>query len=253
MPAYPLIVNSAQHDGASDARDHRKSALAPLVPARATAPIPPSGPLLVCIEGGIAVGKSSLMAYLRDHASPDEPVEFADEPAEAWQRAGLLSAYYNRELTPATFQLCVLATRFDALQRALRRARCSGARLIYSERSLASDAAVFAAMNLHGADMAAYQLAYDSLVRLLPPLATATVWLDTSTQTSWARQQRRGRTSERAVTIGLHADLRAMYSVYFHTLCAPRLRLTSEEPLADVAARTKTFAHAAFRIVCPEE
>ena len=67
------------------------------------------------------VGKSTLLAKLRDAYAGVEGVVFVDEPVVAWEQAGLLSAMYDGRLHAAVFQMMALSTRYAALRRAPRR------------------------------------------------------------------------------------------------------------------------------------
>ncbi|KAK7248615.1 deoxycytidine kinase [Aureococcus anophagefferens] len=74
------------------------------------------------------VGKSTLLAKLRDAYAGVEGVVFVDEPVAAWEQAGLLSAMYDGRLHAAVFQMMALSTRYAALRRARRPARASSSR-----------------------------------------------------------------------------------------------------------------------------
>jgi hypothetical protein len=82
------------------------------------------------------VGKSTLLAKLRDAYAGVEGVVFVDEPVVAWEQAGLLSAMYDGRLHAAVFQMMALSTRYAALRRAL----TSGASSSRSGRSGATAA-----------------------------------------------------------------------------------------------------------------
>ena len=69
---------------------------------------------------------------------------FVDEPVQLWEQHGLLSAMYSGMLSRVAFQQAALVTRGAALQKAL----ATGAKLIITERSVVSDRACFAKVNL---------------------------------------------------------------------------------------------------------
>lgn len=121
--------------------------------------------LLVSIEGNIGVGKSTLLGNLRAHFKHAQHVAFVDEPVGLWEQHGLLAAMYDGSLSRCSFQLMALATRYAALLNTL----ASDATIIITERSIHSDRACFARVNLDSpADKAAYAATHDALCDALP-------------------------------------------------------------------------------------
>ena len=96
-------------------------------------------------EGNIGAGKSTLLRVLEAAYGGCSAVRFVDEPVAQWEGAGLLAALYAGKMSPAAFQLTAMVTRAAALKEAL---ADPFAKIIISERSLASDRAVFAATQL---------------------------------------------------------------------------------------------------------
>ena len=113
----------------------------------------PQDKTLVNLEGNIGAGKSTLLRVLKAAYGGCSAVRFVDEPVAQWERAGLLAALYAGKMSPAAFQLTAMVTRAAALKETL---ADPFAKVIISERSLASDRAVFAATQLSGADRDAY-------------------------------------------------------------------------------------------------
>jgi deoxyadenosine/deoxycytidine kinase len=122
---------------------------------------------IISIEGGIGVGKSTVMAHLRK-AMPE--LHFIDEPVNLWEEAGLLKAMYDGSIPPSTFQIAALSTRMAPLLKAAR----EGHRVIVTERCPWSDLQVFTKANLpeDSMELAAYVMAYDALMTAMPPYIT---------------------------------------------------------------------------------
>ena len=147
----------------------------------------PQDKTLVNLEGNIGAGKSTLLRVLKAAYGGCGAVRFVDEPVAQWERAGLLAALYAGKMSPAAFQLTAMVTRAAALKEAL---ADPVAKVIISERSLASDRAVFAETQLSGADRDAYDLAYET-IELPAVAATATVLLECPVEELTRRVSRR--------------------------------------------------------------
>ncbi len=174
----------------------------------------PQDKTLVNLEGNIGVGKSTLLRVLKAAYGGCSAVRFVDEPVAQWERAGLLAALYAGKMSPAAFQLTAMVTRAAALKETL---ADPFAKVIISERSLASDRAVFAATQLSGADRDAYDLAYET-IDLPAVAATATVLLECPVEELTRRVSRRRRDGENHVSVEYLQMLEAAHQRYFATL-----------------------------------
>lgn len=153
-------------------------------------------PIILCIEGSIGAGKSSVMTSLESAFAGDPTVLFVHEPVENWCSTGMLSAMYSGTLPKCTFQLTALMTRGCALLRAL---AVPGARVIVCERSPTSDRLVFARSNLNknSVEKRAYDLAHAELMACMPTHTdTRFVYLYAPVDVLIARMQRRNRSAE---------------------------------------------------------
>ena len=151
-------------------------------------------PLLISIEGNIGIGKSTLMSELKARLAHDASVVFVDEPVSLWEDYGLLAAMYSGEISRTAFQLMVLNTRCAWLTKAL---AVPGVRVVICERSIWSDKAVFADVNITGeAERAAYECTFEALCATLPEVTHATVLLDAPLDVILARVQKRARAAE---------------------------------------------------------
>ena len=83
------------------------------------------GITVVSVEGGIGVGKSTVMTHLQSASRPF----YIDEPVDLWEKAGLLDAMYRGTIPPGTFQIAALSTRMALAQGRARGApdHCDGA------------------------------------------------------------------------------------------------------------------------------
>ena len=174
----------------------------------------PQDKTLVNLEGNIGAGKSTLLRVLKAAYGGCSAVRFVDEPVAQWERAGLLAALYAGKMSPAAFQLTAMVTRAAALKEAL---ADPFAKVIISERSLASDRAVFAETQLSGADRDAYDLAYET-IELPAVAATATVLLECPVEELTRRVSRRRRDGENHVSVEYLQMLGSAHERYFATL-----------------------------------
>ena len=148
---------------------------------------------IISIEGGIGVGKSTVMSHLRT-TMPD--LFFIDEPVDLWEEAGLLDAMYDGSIPPGTFQIAALATRMAPLLKAVR----EGHRVIVTERCPWSDLEVFTKANLPegSVELTAYIMAYNALMTAMPPRVTLwNIYLTANVDTLVERMETRNRPAER--------------------------------------------------------
>lgn len=131
--------------------------------APAAKPVEQESVHIVSIEGGIGVGKSTVMDALRRERPS---LMFIDEPVEKWEKCGLLKHMYANTINPGTFQIAALATRMAPILKAVR----EGARVIVTERCPWSDHEVFTKGNLEegSVERTAYQMAFDALLTAMP-------------------------------------------------------------------------------------
>ena len=146
---------------------------------------------LITIEGGIGVGKSTVLEAL--HAAYPE-ICILEEPVTKWEVTGLLDAMYNGSINPGTFQIAALSTRMGPLLAAVRR----GCRVIVSERCPYSDYRVFTRANLKegSVEMKAYEMAYHSLIEAMSPTSVHIIYLHAEVEVLEQRMKARGRAAE---------------------------------------------------------
>ena len=111
---------------------------------------------LVCVEGGIGVGKTTLLNELEKMQIPG--VKIVYEPVDEWRSVvvnengdNLLGAMYNGQISREAFQLAIMPGRILKLEEALR-----SADVVVSERSPWSERHVFAKETLGEAAFNAY-------------------------------------------------------------------------------------------------
>lgn len=132
----------------------------------------PKRTLLVCVEGPIGVGKSTLLDSI---AALDTPgIATLKEPVDDWcavdcgNGKNMLEAMYDKSLNSAIFQLTVLQSRFGPLISTLAK---DDTKIVFSERGPWSEKYVFAKSNLNAVEFACYEYAHGSLISDLFPLA----------------------------------------------------------------------------------
>ncbi len=112
---------------------------------------------------------------------------------DLWEQHGLLQAMYSGDLERCAFQQMALITRAAALQKAL----ATDATLIITERSLESDRACFAQINLtKPCEVAAYAVTHDAVTSTFPPARHATILLEAPIAVTSERIRLRGRNAE---------------------------------------------------------
>ena len=191
------------------------------------------------VESGVGVGKSTCLAALAGRYAHDPAVIVLPEPVDAWREHGLLQRMYANEMTKLEFQLVALATIAGPLAEALRR---PDVRLVITERSPLSSWRVFAKLNLRGADMVAFELAYAAVERMLPERREATVYLCLDAATTKERIARRGRAEEGVIDEGFIHALTERHEDMFGALSHSKHRVDAAGSPAEVAAAVLAVA-----------
>ena len=162
-------------------------------------PFLPRQRTLVVIHGNIGAGKSTTLRFLSSkyerYVATGEVV-IIPEPVEDWIDAGILQALYDNALSSGVFQLAALATRVGAWSKILQDDK---ARLIFAERSPASDRAIFAKTLLTGHELVAYNLAYNAIAPV-EPRRTVHIVLECKIDVLVERVAQRGRLAETGPT-----------------------------------------------------
>jgi deoxyadenosine/deoxycytidine kinase len=163
--------------------------------------------VLVCVEGPIGVGKSTLVSELRKRAAPG--LVTLQEPVDEWKAVevargkNMLAAMYDKSLSSAVFQLSILQSRFGPLVRSL----CNkSVKVVVSERGPWSEKLVFAKSNLTNQEFACYEYAHSSLVRdlfsIVGKVKVIFIHLELPTEKILERIDERGRAEEKDIGIG---------------------------------------------------
>ena len=160
--------------------------------------------LLVCVEGPIGVGKSTLLDNLDALTNPG--VLTLKEPVGDWKSVqigngkNMLQGMYDGTLNSALFQLSILQSRFGPLIRAL---TCEDTKIVVSERGPWSEKMVFAKSNLSPSEFSCYEYAHGSLCKNLFPIvgkvAVVFMHLELPTESIVERIQTRGREEEKKI------------------------------------------------------
>ena len=177
--------------------------------------------LLVCLEGLIGVGKSTVLAEIEAMRLPNVIVLY--ERVDDWKAVemtradgrptNMLGAMYSGDLSSAVFQLAILQSRFGTLVKAL----CDdGVRVVVSERGTWSEKLVFAKSNLNANEFKAYSYTQEAMLRelfpLAGPVAVGFLYLTLDVDDVLARIATRGRTEEKAISKEYMATLQAAHA-----------------------------------------
>jgi deoxyadenosine/deoxycytidine kinase len=108
-----------------------------------------SKPIIISIEGNIGSGKSTLLERLKEVCQLDPSICFIQEPVDIWNTIKdssgetILEKYYADQHKYAfSFQMMAYITRLSVLRKALK----GNYKVIFMERSIYTDSAVFAKM-----------------------------------------------------------------------------------------------------------
>jgi deoxyadenosine/deoxycytidine kinase len=164
---------------------------------------------LLCIQGNIGVGKSTVLYHLKQMYENVPSVVFVHEPVDEWEEAGLLRAMYDGTIDAGLFEVVALTTILRRLCTAIR--DNPSAELVVAERCHSSVLNVFAKANLAGVRMTAFQLAYQSIVTASDLLAMTEsishVYLHAPLHTLVDRIKTRDRGSESTIASSYLASL----------------------------------------------
>jgi deoxyadenosine/deoxycytidine kinase len=188
----------------------------------------------VSIEGGIGVGKSTVLEALRAHFADDDTVCFLTEPVDTWISSGLLGRMYDKTISGLSFQIIAAATRFGPLARLFHDPRLT---VFVTERSLASDKDVFARVTLDPTtEWPDYELAAKQLRDAMPTdVKEVTVYLDATDEEVMARIHERKRTEEKAIPMDYLARLRAAHEAFYESIEHEKVRVDASRDAASVA------------------
>ena len=112
------------------------------------------------IEGNVGAGKSTVLNHLKQEF-PDD-LTIVPEPVALWEESGLLAEMYDGRLSRATFQFVALITKMSTLLNAIRNCKTN---ILLVERSPFSDLEIFAQGTLEQADLIAYEVAHEQLIK----------------------------------------------------------------------------------------
>jgi len=162
--------------------------------------------IVYSIEGNIGSGKSTLLQLLRKHIPK---MVVSPEPIGEWQRIGthnILDAYYrDPDRWAYSFQSYALLTRMNQLYTMLR--RHGGEGLLFTERSIAADRAIFARLikrqgHFTPMEYEMYLRIYQDLGQLADlKVVHRPIYLRTAPEVCLERMHRRGRSEENGIGI----------------------------------------------------
>ena len=166
-------------------------------------------PLIVCIDGNIGSGKSTIMKYLKLHfanycgsKSNDRRIWFLQEPVSIWETIcdehgkNIITHFYeNNERYSFAFQMMTYVTRLSLLKKNL----AQGYDIIFTERSIYTDINVFAKMLYDSKKMSLieyqiYMKCFDEFTELVNKIKY--VYIRTSPEICDLRVKQRNRQGE---------------------------------------------------------
>ena len=154
-------------------------------------------PRVISIEGQIATGKSTLLAYLKEKLGYVAGVAFVDEPVDEWEKHDFLGKMYRNEISQGEFQHMVLMSLTGALLKTLAEKHPS---VIITERSPWSNLKIFAEANLEGDSLDLYKYTWEHTLAGLPSaLDVRFLYLRTPVEAAEHRIAERGREAEQKI------------------------------------------------------
>jgi deoxyadenosine/deoxycytidine kinase len=159
-------------------------------------------PIILSIEGNIGSGKSTLLAELEHVFAQDPSICFLQEPVDVWDSikdedgVSILQKYYADQKRYAfSFQMMAYISRISLMREALKK----NYRVILIERSVYTDAAVFAKMlfddkKIEEIEYKIYLRWVNEFIADFPPVKY--VYVRAEPQVSYQRILQRGRPGE---------------------------------------------------------
>lgn len=209
----------------------RADSRAPRVPRVPSVPCAPR--VRISIEGGIGVGKSTLLGALRDRFAHDDTISFLEEPVGEWIASGLLARMYDKSVSALTFQVIAATTRYGPLAALL---HDPDLRVFVTERSLLSDKEVFARTTLDPAtEWFDYELAAKHLRDAMPAdVREVTIYLDAPDCDLAARIRERERDEERAIDADYLARIRQAHEAFYAAIDHEKVRIDASRSVTEV-------------------
>tara|TARA_A100001015_G_C14916988_1_gene682759 strand:+ start:517 stop:1170 length:654 start_codon:yes stop_codon:yes gene_type:complete len=143
-------------------------------------------PKIISIEGNIGSGKSTMVEYLKKHLENDPTVCFLPEPVDKWNTiidengVNIIENYYKDQKKYAfQFQMMAYISRISLLREALKK----DYEIIITERSIFTDANVFAKMlydegKIGETEYKIYKLWFDEFIKDIPKISLVYVKTD---------------------------------------------------------------------------
>ena len=141
---------------------------------------------IISIEGNIGSGKSTMVEYLKQNLKNDPTVCFLQEPVDIWNTitdengVNIIENYYKDQKKYAfQFQMMAYISRISLLREALKK----NYKLIITERSIFTDANVFAKMlydenKIEEMEYKIYKLWFDEFIKDIPKISLVYVKTD---------------------------------------------------------------------------
>tara|TARA_Y100001980_G_C14485034_1_gene262919 strand:+ start:86 stop:934 length:849 start_codon:yes stop_codon:yes gene_type:complete len=173
---------------------------------------------IVAIEGGIGVGKSTVIDRLKELFKDNPNVIVLPEPVDEWESRGFLARMYAGHVDPGAFQHMVLMGLAGDLLEALR----SRPALIITERSPFGNYHVFGKAHLDDVSKDMYEYSWERVLRSVSHLDTKFVWLTADVQMLRERIRARGRSAESGIKDEYLSKLETLHEEWFQGMDASK-------------------------------
>ena len=196
-------------------------------------------PLVLCVEGNIGAGKSTVLTQLKELFKDNAGVVFVDEPVDDWVKHGFLERMYKEPASRPAFQHMVLQSLAGSMQSVL--AQQPPPALIITERSPWSNYHTFGKANLSGEDWKLFAYTWSHVNDHFKHLDVRFVYLKADPQMVRKRMAARGREAEKGVSLDYLEKLDFLHDDW----------LEAEEPYV-ITIDANRDATAVFQTVCAE-
>jgi deoxyadenosine/deoxycytidine kinase len=153
-------------------------------------------PLVIFVEGGIGVGKSTVIERLGAEFEDNPNVAILPEPVEEWTKHGFLEAMYTGEIDAGAFQHMALISITSQLLDVIAAKR---PKVVIAERSPYSNRHVFG-KSLSGNALRLFEYSWTKIVKRIEPLIDARfIYMSAPISTLSERISERSRSGEDAI------------------------------------------------------
>lgn len=202
--------------------------------------------MIICVEGNIGAGKTSLLKHIEDHVTFKAPHIIALEPVDDWMnlRAGndaksLFEHYYDdKQRYGFMFQMYALQTRFKHI---LELQKAHPDAIVLCERSHLTDSMIFANMLYEDGvispiEHTVYKSWYDFAVQLIQPKIGGIIYLRVDPDVCAQRILKRNRMGEDHIDLKYLKTLHAQHEAWLMNGTTEVCVVDGNRPTCDTSA-----------------